>query len=181
MSIEEIKKRRAAITPGEWKRDDHRSICAPSAGIIISHEDTYNPCCGHDLEFIAHAPTDIDYLLAEIERRDEELKGLWEAPTAHSEILPKGTMAKLEKKIKRLELQLAETEADLHTEQESIEEDIARNERKDRVIEATKVALDWIFEEWCEKPGELISVCVGHKCPDCAVEKAIAELKGEPK
>jgi len=67
--IEEIKKRNKNRTQGVWRREYPRNIFAESVGKDIA---VVNFRCDKDVDFIAHAPEDIDYLIAEIERLEKE-------------------------------------------------------------------------------------------------------------
>ncbi len=88
--IDEIRARRGVITPGPWvKWQDHNEVFAGpvvenNSGTIAGHRAQIADCDtdwgdwdedeqpegspAANAEFIAHAPDDIDYLLAEVER-----------------------------------------------------------------------------------------------------------------
>jgi hypothetical protein len=78
--LNEIRERLEDATPGPWKIDD---------GGVNDHIHSIGPICGYDfdslnfkniddpnVQFIAHASTDISNLLDEVERLREEIKRL---------------------------------------------------------------------------------------------------------
>lgn len=108
--VEEIQKRLAAATPGEWRVEDYRETGDwRSTGLIWAKtEEQYyspgTPVCQIDCRklhaaspeekikefeangsFIAHAPTDLKNLLAERELLREVLKSFIESPISFSE------------------------------------------------------------------------------------------------
>lgn len=83
--VAEIRARHDAATPGPWvahtgRYDDlHFGDCGPAAGVRMSGRERgffvpgFPPA---DAEFIAHAPADIGWLLAEVARRGERITEL---------------------------------------------------------------------------------------------------------
>lgn len=79
---EETRALHAATTPGQWREHyDYRDgkpdgvmigAVAPGHRILTDHKGGTYP--NRDLEFIAHAHTDIPRLLEDVERRDKLLK-----------------------------------------------------------------------------------------------------------
>ena len=64
-TLAEIRARREKITPGKWRR----CRCAnEECFLIVAEDEICEAGCGPDADFIAHAPEDIDSLLAEVER-----------------------------------------------------------------------------------------------------------------
>lgn len=65
MMLDEIKKRRAAITSGEWESYMSEIVVnkyTPDVALIAVTNDN-SPKRSDDTQFIAHAPADIDWLL----------------------------------------------------------------------------------------------------------------------
>jgi len=95
-SIEEIRARRAAITPGPWSADTRElwdMVVWGAPGTDPQPDDPENPrlvmnigepvvpvgdVCGSaaDCQFIAHAPSDIDTLLSRVEADERRIKEL---------------------------------------------------------------------------------------------------------
>ena len=79
--ISEIKQRRAKATPGEWIVAGRGNTVPSLAVVVDATEENIASCIRPktgNAEFIAHAPADIDYLLAEIANRDAEIARLKE-------------------------------------------------------------------------------------------------------
>jgi len=84
VDLDQIKARRAALDSTPWKTFDHDSmVIGVSRGFPYSVKSL--PVAVHlrqcDAQFIAHAPTDIDLLIGEVERLRGQLEmvtGAWE-------------------------------------------------------------------------------------------------------
>ena len=80
-NLDEIKARREKITPGEWVFEqsifaEHSCVGCSETGYALFESNGENP---DDLIFCANAPSDIDWLVGEVERLQEaliELKGV---------------------------------------------------------------------------------------------------------
>jgi hypothetical protein len=72
--LDELKARRAAISPAPWKLQGHPSettmVYDAEGDSVVYNEGSPNE---RDAEFIAHAPSDIDRLIAEVERLRQEV------------------------------------------------------------------------------------------------------------
>jgi len=96
--LQEIKARRAAITPGEWwveYREYFVNDVAHYAPVVttseidiadILHDPDADDTLNADAEFIANAANDIDALLAEIERLQRVSDWISDAPTVKADI-----------------------------------------------------------------------------------------------
>jgi hypothetical protein len=104
--IAAIKARLEAITPGPWKN--------PGRQFIASHADSSEPLVcdvlnntAGNIPFIAHAPEDINTLLAIVKRQEKSIGILWKE--LHSTSQDLGDVVKSqERNITRLESALAE-------------------------------------------------------------------------
>ena len=87
--VGEIENRLKAATPGPWKANKDGTIDGTDYAEVIcrGQVDCMSYCYGGsstiegdnlaaDAEFIAHSPSDVAYLLAELRKRDEALAGL---------------------------------------------------------------------------------------------------------
>lgn len=63
----EIAAREAAATPGPWRQRSDAGIVTDADGQPLAVFGTSGPHCA-DAEFIAHAPEDVRWLLAEVKR-----------------------------------------------------------------------------------------------------------------
>lgn len=71
--IHQIKARLAAATPGPWEWYCPRLYYKIMSGDNYVMEATEGVRSGNDAEFIANAPTDIEFLLAEVDRLQKAL------------------------------------------------------------------------------------------------------------
>jgi hypothetical protein len=97
MDLEPIKKRLAAATPGPWRAQEFDSYPGDEGSAIVGGYSVglvayavrpdfgaasgYDEAqCDRDAQFIAHAPTDIAALIAEVEKLKAKLKRLSTLP-----------------------------------------------------------------------------------------------------
>ena len=70
--LDEIKHRLVNVTPGPWECHANIGYC----GIMTEAGETLlagDGCCVADAILVAHAPTDIAWLVAEVERLEKQL------------------------------------------------------------------------------------------------------------
>ena len=70
--LKEIKERAAKATPGEWRRKedfrgDLRTVMALKEKVVVEYRYLFGKVDEANLDFIAHARTDIPYLLRRLE------------------------------------------------------------------------------------------------------------------
>ncbi|RPD50038.1 hypothetical protein DNI29_04370 [Hymenobacter sediminis] len=78
--IEEIRQRLQAATPGPWFVADGLVMAKYEAGINQKITADYEACpvMPEDAELIAHAPSDIQYLLDQLHHATQEAEGQWD-------------------------------------------------------------------------------------------------------
>ena len=76
MNLEPIKARLAAATPGPWETDEEKCcVYSVDSGAVIAERLGSETSSCVDADLIAHAPTDIAELVAEVERLREVIEG----------------------------------------------------------------------------------------------------------